>query len=696
MQPHDTVLPEVSQSAGAIFQFLQRDQCVLAFNERVLDWARREDVPLLERLRYLCIVSSNMDEFFEVRAHPHILSLQKEAGGSDKEIARQVLAHAQEIVARQYALYNDVLLPAFAKQDIHILLGKPRATAQNKWVHGYFTREIRPLLVPVALDPAHPFPLVANKSLHLIVHLKGVDAFGHSNEIAIIRIPRALPRLVQIPRNVTGGRQVFISLATMVRAYADELFDGREVAEVAQFRVTRNTELEVDEDEVGDLRLALREELVHRQYGQAVRLEVSSTCSEFLVQMLMQKFALPESALFRVPGPVNLVRFSHLIDLVNDPAMLFAPWVPRWPVMLKSRTSIFAQVRKRDVLTHQPFEQFDAVLELLRQAVNDPDVLAIKQTIYRTGAKSELISLLEQAVRKGKEVLAVVELKARFDEETNINWAEALEAAGAQVVYGVVGLKTHAKLLLVTRREGRHLRRYGHLSTGNYNPRTARMYTDLGYLTSDEVLTADMDAVFRHLASPNSLPRLDKLVMAPFRLQATMLEHVNACRQAAVQGRSARIIVKTNAMTDEVLMQALVAAGQAGVQIDLIVRGACMLPPQVPGWTDNIRVRSIIGRFLEHSRVFYFAWGEDGAAQQQERMYLSSADWMHRNMRRRVEAAWPITDARLRERVMAECLTAYLNDDRDAWVQQPDGSYTPPPAPVTGQGAQNSLMERYR
>ena len=347
-------------------------------------------------------------------------------------------------------------------------------------------------------------------------------------------------------------------------------------------------------------------------------------------------------------------------------------------------------MRKKDVLIHQPFEQFDAVLQLLREAVHDPRVVAIKQTIYRTGAKSELMALLAEAVRLGKEVMAVVELKARFDEEANINWADALEAVGAQVVYGVVGLKTHAKMLLITRREGRGLRRYGHLSTGNYNPKTARLYTDLSYLTCNEVLTADMDAVFRHLASPNVKPRLEKLVMAPFALQSTMLAHLRSCAQAARRGEYARVVIKSNAMTDEVLMQALAEAGQAGVQIDLIVRGACMLPPQLPGVSDNIRVRSIIGRFLEHSRVFYFAWGDA-----QEHVYLSSADWMRRNMTRRVELAWPVEEPVLRQRVIDECLVAYLHDDRDAWMQQPDGSYQCAPRPQTGHGAQGALMQYY-
>lgn len=680
-----------AQTSTASLTLLPRDHCILAFNERVMAWARREDVPLLERLRYLCIVSSNLDEFFEVRSAPHIVAVNAQTQGVyNMADGLALLRKAQELVARQYALYNDALVPAFASAGIRIVHHQAHTAAQRRWVYRHFQKAVKPLLVPVALDPAHPFPQVANKSLNMVVRLKGGDAFGRANEVAIVKLSRALPRLMEMPASICGKQRLFVSLSSMVRAHISELFDGREVIETVQFRVTRNTELLVEEDEVDDLRTALREELAYRQFGQAVRLEVSSHCSEFLATTLLQEFDLPRQALFRVHGPVNLVRLAELIDLVNEPSMLFKPWQGSWPRQLKPAAKVMAQMRKQDVLIHQPFEQFDAVLELLREAVHDPAVVAIKQTIYRTGVKSELMDLLAKAVRLGKEVMAVVELKARFDEEANINWADALEAVGAQVVYGVVGLKTHGKMLLVTRREGRGLRRYGHLSTGNYNPKTARMYTDLSYLTCDPVMTADMDAVFRHLASPNVKPKLDKLVMAPFALQQTMLAHLQSCKQAALEGQYARVVVKSNAMTDEVLMHALVEAGQAGVRIDLIVRGACMLPPQVPGLTDNIRVRSIIGRLLEHSRVFYFAWGEE-----QEHVYLSSADWMRRNMTRRVELAWPVQEPKLRQRVIDECLVAYLHDDRDAWTQQPDGSYVPAAHPHDGHGAQNALMQLY-
>ncbi|RCX11550.1 polyphosphate kinase 1 [Extensimonas vulgaris] len=680
-----------ASAAAPPVTLLDRDHSILAFNERVLDWAVRDDVPLLERLRFLCIVSSNLDEFFEVRAEPHVNAVKHGETKGPYTVAtfEALAAKVHDLVARQYALYNQVLVPTFAAHGIRILAHSERSAAHKRWVSAYFRREVRPLLVPVGLDPAHPFPQVANKSLNFIVRLKGRDAFGRENEVAIVKVPRALPRIVRIPGD-NPKQMLFASISSIVRAHLTDLFPGREVTEFSQFRVTRHSDLALDEEDVRNLRTALRQGLQQRNYGQAVRLEVSAGCSKFLADFLLRQFELPEAALYRVHGPVNLVRLTQLVDLVNDPALLFPPWNPVWPHQLVAGTSIFEQLRARDVLIHQPFESFDSVLAFLREAVEDPQVLAIKQTIYRTGGRdSELMRLLGEAVRRGKEVMAVVELKARFDEEANINWAEALEAVGAQVVYGVVGLKTHAKMLLVTRREGRQLRRYGHLSTGNYNARTARLYTDLGYFTADTQITAEMDGVFNHLASQNRPPRLRKLILAPFHLQRRLLAFVERVGQAACRGEDARIVVKMNALTDEALIHALLRAGQQGARIDLIVRGACMLPAQVPGVSDNIRVRSIVGRFLEHSRVFYFRAG------QEEDLYLSSADWMNRNMLRRVELAWPVTDPALRQQIIDECLVAYLYDDRDAWTLQADGHYARPPHPQTGKGAQNALMARY-
>ncbi len=684
--PH---LPKNRFSPDRPLALLDRDHSILAFNERVLDWAVRTDVPLLERLRYLCIVSANLDEFFEVRGAPHLTAAHsfdyQGVYTVDSFKALGTAAHA--LVARQYALYNDQLQPAFAAQGFQIISHGERNAVQRRWVKNYFEREVRPLLVPVGLDPSHPFPQVANKSLNFIVRLSGQDAFGRENDITIVKVPRVLPRFIRLPDAVSGERMLFVSLSSVIRAHLQEMFAGRQVGQFSQFRVTRHSDLAVDDDEVRNLRTALRQGLEVRHFGQAVRLEVSADCSEHLSKFLLQQFDLPEQALYRVQGPVNLARLTQLIDLVNRPALLFPAFQASWPQQLVQGQSFFERLQQGDVLVHQPFESFDAVLAFLREAVHDPAVLAIKQTIYRTGPDSELMALLREAVRRGKEVTVVVELKARFDEEANINWAEMLESIGAQVVYGVVGLKTHAKMLLVTRREGKQLHRYGHLSTGNYNPRTARLYTDLSYLTADVALTGDMEQVFLHIAGQSKLPRLRSLLLAPFQLHRKLIAKINALGKAAAQGTPGRIVAKMNALTDEPLIEALVRAGQQGVRIDLVVRGACMLPAQVPGLTDNIRVRSVIGRFLEHSRIFYFGSGE------QEELYLSSADWMNRNMLRRIELAWPVTDPVLRQRVIDECLVPYLHDGRDAWDLGVDGRYTR--TRTDGHSAQMALMQRY-
>ncbi len=674
-------------------ELLDRDHCLVAFNERVLSWAAREDVPVLERLRYVCIVSSNMDEFFEVRSEPHLTAKRTgDKRGSYTEASFDRLSESlHSLVERQYALYNNAILPALADCGIKIVSHGDRNTAQRLWVKQYFERVVRPLLIPVGLDPAHPFPQVANKAFNFIVRLGGKDAFGRSNEIAIVKVPRVLPRIIRLPEKVAGSKSVFVALTSVIRAHLDELFEGRVVEQFSQFRVTRHSDLSVDEDEVQNLRTALRQGLVHRHYGEAVRLEVSAGCSRHLSDFLLEQFDLPAMALYRVSGPVNLLRLTQLIDLLDSPQWCFPVYQASVPVQWNLGSNVFEQLQRGDVILHHPFESFEAVLLFLRAAVNDPNVLAIKQTIYRAGADSALMDLLREAVRKGKEVTVVVELKARFDEEANINWAEMLESIGAQVVYGVVGLKTHAKMLLVTRLEGRVLRRYGHLSTGNYNPRTARLYTDISHLSADPVLTKDMENVFIHLASQSRLPRLKKMWMAPFNLHERLLAKIEALAKAAAQGESTRIVLKMNSLTDLDLIQALIQAGQRGVVIDLIVRGVCMLPAQVKGFTDNIRVRSVIGRFLEHSRVYYFRQGMHDA------LYLSSADWMNRNMVRRVELAWPINDPAQRQRLIDECLLAYLHDGLDAWDMQADGSYRASRGCgiLAEHSAQVALMARY-
>jgi len=690
MHPHDF---PAKPDPGKPLPLLDRDQGLLDFNLRVLSWAEREDVPLLERLRFLCIVSSNLDEFFEVRAELHLSAAKAhDHSGSFSEASFERLARLlHDTVQRQYRIYNHQLLPALTAQGIRLLSHGERAPAQRVWVQQYFERQVRPMLIPVGLDPSHPFPQVANKSLNFIVRLGGHDAFGRENEIAIVRVPRALPRVIRLPHKFTADHSGFVLLSSVIRAELGSLFPGRKMLEFSQFRVTRNSDLAVDENDVSNLRTALREGLVHRNFGQAVRLEVSAECSKTLSEFLLKQFALPASACYHAHGPVNLVRLSQLIDLAERPGLCFPAYQPNRVHNGREPASFFARLQKRDILIHQPFERFDLVLDFLREAVHDPQVLAIKQTIYRTGSDPQMMDLLREAVRRGKEVMVVVELKARFDEEANINWSEMLESIGAQVVYGVVGLKTHAKMLLITRREGRSLRRYVHLSTGNYNPRTARLYTDISHLTADPDLTDDAEQVFLHLASQSKLPRLRKMAVAPFFLHSHLVAKIAALGRTAQKGGTARIVLKMNALTDEVLIRSLIQAGQQGVRIDLLVRGACMLPAQLAGHTDNIRVRSVIGRFLEHSRIFYFRAG--GV----EDLYLSSADWMNRNMVRRVEICWPVTNPVLRQRLVDECLLAYLHDGVDAWDMQADGRYLPVSAirGSDGHSAQRALMMRY-
>ena len=674
--------------------FIDRDESTLLFNLRVLDWAKRKNVPLLERLRYLCIVSSNLDEFFEVRVALHLHGLGKKTDKSSytEETYKQISSSAHKLVDEQYRVFNEELIPAFEANGIHLITHSERNTAQRKWVKEYFDREVKPLLTPVGLDPAHPFPLVANKSLNFIVRLSGKDAFGRENEIAIVKVPRSLPRVIKLPAKLNGSSTtLLVTLSSVIRSHLTDLFPDRVVGHFSQFRVTRDSELLVDEEDVTNLRTALRHGLEHRQFGLAVRLEVSSGCSDHLADFLMHQFKLPSDALYRVHGPVNLVRLSQIIDLVDKPDLLFQPHQGSYPHQLNKEESIFAKLKIEDVLIHQPFESFSGVLDFLRQAVSDPKVLAIKQTVYRTGIDSELMDLLREAVRRGKEVTAVVEIKARFDEEANINWAERLESIGAQVVYGVVGLKTHAKMLLVTRKEGNRLIRYAHLSTGNYNARTARLYTDISYLTANTQITSDIEHVFSQLASQRRLPTLKHLWVAPFNLQSKLTATIDRLIKASADGVPGRIILKMNSLTDQSLAKDLVRAGQSGVKIDLIVRGACILPAQRPGFTDNIRVRSIIGRFLEHSRVFYFRSGD------KEDLYLSSADWMNRNMMRRIEIAWPVLDVKLRQRIIDECLVAYLYDSADAWLLNSEGSYRRQPFAESTKGlsAQTELMKKF-
>ena len=690
----DSQIVARSNAAAAVPQrLLDRELSQLAFTDRVLAQAAREDVPLAERLRYVCIVSSILDEFFEVRISD-LIDEMIEAGGWSPAAPQwasfvRIAERAHALVERQYQIFNQVIMPALERRRIVVLGHGQRNAGQRRWVRDYFEREVRPLLSPIGLDPSHPFPLLMNKALNFVVQVEGKDAFGRPSSIVVLKVPRVLPRVIPLPGKLAPGAQAFVMLSSVVRAHLADVFAGRTVAGFSQFRVTRDSNLWVDEREVHNLRQALRMELTQRHYGAAVRLEVLRSCPQHLETLLREQFALPNEAVYRVDGPVNLVRLNELVDHLRQPELRWPPFTPAWPVKLKPGTDVFARLRAGDLLLHHPFESFEPVVDFLRQAALDPRVVALRMTLYRTGAASILVDLLIEAARRGKEVTVVVELKARFDEEANIGLAERLEKEGAQVVYGVVGLKTHAKLLLVLRREeeGKRTRlaQYAHLGTGNYHPTTTKLYTDFGMLTAEPAICRDVERVFMHLTSLAKVEKLTHLWLAPFTLHKQVLAAI--AREAAwvKKGKPGRIIAKMNALIDEATINALYAASAAGVRIDLVVRGACALRPGVKGLSENISVRSIVGRLLEHHRIYYF---RNGGA---DDVYLSSADWMGRNLFRRIEVAWPVLDGKLKQRVLDEGLRPYLEDSAEAWVLGPDGAYQPP-KPGGSRSAQRLLL----
>ena len=670
--------------------YINRELSQLDFNFRVLAQAMDEQVPLLERLRFLCISCTNLDEFFEIRAaavrHAQEFGLPPAPDGmSPQEILSAIHDRAAELVEQQYRCWNEVLRPALQDAGIGILSPSTWTARQRRWLRAYFRNEIMPVLSPLGLDPSHPFPKILNKSLNIVVVLKGTDAFGRAGHLALVRAPRSLPRIIQLPKSL-GGTQNFVLLSAVLSTFVNELFPGMDVRGAYQFRVTRNSELVVDEEEVENLALALRDELVDRGYRPAVRLEIAHDCPRPIVQTLLQNFGLSENAAYRIDGSVNLNRVIQVYDLVQRPELKYPPMTPR---VLKTSEGIFEAVAREDVLLHHPFDSFSTVLELIREAAVDPNVLAIKQTLYRTGKDSGIVEALIQAARNGKDVTVVVELRARFDEEANLGLADRLQDAGVQVVYGVVGYKTHAKMLLIVRREGSHLRRYVHLGTGNYHSGTARAYTDLSLITADPDIGNDVHQLFQQLSGLASKMKLECLLQSPFTLHAGLLQRIERETRLALDGKPGRIIAKMNALNEPQVIRALYAASQAGVQIDLIVRGACTLRPGVEGVSDNIRVRSIVGRFLEHSRVYWF--GNNGAPE----LYCASADWLERNLLRRVETCFPILDSDLARRIYREVLQNYLDDNLNAWELQADGRYRKC-VPQPGQpphSAQQALLE---
>jgi len=657
-------------------QFLNRELGQLEFNRRVLAQAEDASIPLLERLKYLCIVSSNLDEFFEIRVAG--LMEQIKLGGiatsADGLTARQTLQlvreHAHQLIERQYQLFNTDITPALAKQGIKFLRRDQWTDTQRVWVKDFFFREVMPVLTPMGLDPSHPFPRVLNKSLNFAVELQGKDAFGRNSARAIVQAPRVVPRTILMPPEISGCEHGFVFLSSILHAHVGELFSGMEVLGCFQFRVTRNSDLFVDEEEVKNLRLSLQGELPQRNFGDAVRLEIADNCSPLIADLLLKEFSLAPDDLYRVHGPVNLVRLMRIPDLVARDDLKFPSFVPSVPAVLQKKGSdMFKVMRKSDVLLHHPYQSFKPVIDFIQQAASDPNVLAIKQTVYRTGVDSALMDALIAAAKGGKEVTVVVELLARFDEEANINWANRLEEVGAHVVYGVVGHKTHAKMLMVVRREDGKLRRYAHLGTGNYHPRTARLYTDFGLFTSNENICADVNEVFSQLTSLGKARTLNHLWQSPFSLHTEVLRAIQNEARLAKSGKRGHIIAKMNALLEPETINALYEASQAGVKIDLIVRGVCALRPGVAGLSENIKVRSVIGRFLEHTRIFYFR------NDLQHNVYLSSADWMDRNFFRRIEVCFPVLDKKLKKRVIDEGLKIYLQDNCQAWDMDSAGHY---------------------
>ncbi len=651
--------------------YFNRELSQLDFNFRVLAQAQDPSIPLLERLRYLCISCTNLDEFFEIRAgslqHAEHLGLQPGPDGrSHATVLQQIHERAAELVKAQYANFDTELRPALHAEGIRLLQRTQWSPEQTEWLRKYFREQIMPVLSPIALDPSHPFPRILNKALNVVVVLRGRDAFGRQGHLAIVRAPRSLSRIIQIPDLAGEGGQSFVFLSSVLSEFVDELFPGLKVKGAYQFRVTRNSELIVDEEEVDNLAHALRDELIGRGYLKAVRLELAESCPPEIERFLLQNFELTENAVYRISGPVNLNRVVQVYDLIRDrPDLKFQPMIPRQ----MEEESMFRRVAAGDVLLHHPFDAFTPVLDLIREAADDPDVLAIKQTLYRTGKDSAIVDQLIRAARNGKDVTVVVELRARFDEEANLGLADRMQEAGVQVVYGVVGFKTHAKMLLIVRREGKNLRRYAHLGTGNYHSGTARAYTDFGLITCNKDIGEDVSRAFQQISGLASAIKLKRILLSPFTLHSGLLERIERETVHARKGKPAHVIAKMNALNEPDVVRALYTASQAGVKIDLIVRGACALRPGMPGVSERIRVRSILGRFLEHHRVWYFANG--GAPE----VWLSSADWMGRNLFRRIEVAFPIRDPDLAKRVVAEGLAAYLADNRDAWQLDSDGRW---------------------
>ncbi|GAM31631.1 polyphosphate kinase [Acinetobacter calcoaceticus] len=672
-------------------RYINRELSILDFHLRVLEQAVDPLHPLLERMNFLLIFSRNLDEFFEIRVAGVMeqFSLGNESRSPDGLTPRQVLQKISETahaaIERQYRILNEQILPKLREEDICFLRRGELTPAQSAWVKKYFQEQVAPVLTPISLDPAHPFPRLVNKSLNFIITLEGKDAFGRQIDLAVVPAPRSLPRVVRLPDELTGGKEHHVMLSAIIHEHVSDLFPGMTATGCYQFRVTRNADLALNED-VEDLAKALKGELSSRRFGRAVRLEVTHNCPQHIYEYLLEEFDLTDEQLYKVDGPVNLAR---LVSNFKRPHLRYDSHTPVVPKVFKKTESIFSAMQKQDILLHHPFESFAPVIQLLRESARDPQVLAIKQTLYRSGADSEIVQILAEAARNGKEVIAVIELRARFDEESNIEVANVLQEAGAVVVYGIVGYKTHAKMIMVVRRENNKLVRYVHLGTGNYHAMNARIYTDYGLMTTDKDLCEDVHRIFQELTGMGKMAKLKKLLHAPFTLHAQLINFIDEEIANAKAGRKAQIIVKVNALTEVQLINKLYEASQAGVQIDLIIRSICCLRPGLPNLSENIRVRSIVGRFLEHTRVYYFSNNGDA------RIYCSSADWMDRNLFNRVEACFPVEDPALKKRIYQQGLVNYLQDNQQSWLLQGDGTWIRA-EPAEGEklhNAQRALLE---
>ncbi len=657
--------------------YINREFSAIAFNQRVLMLAKDERVPLLERMRFLSICSSNLDEFFEIR----VAGLKEKIAMSSRkltidglrpdEVYSQISQKVHLLIDELYSIFNKQLLPALSKENIHFLDTHQWTDDIHIWAKHYFKHEIQPIISPIALDLAHPLPRLINKSLNFIISLSGKDAFERNIDYAVVHAPRTIPRMIHLPSELCGDGHYFVYLSSIIKTHVNSLFPGMEISGCYSFRLTRNSDLFLREEEIDDLAKAVQREIFSRHYGHVVRLEIENQCPEQITDFLLQKYHLHYEDTYFCDGPVNIQRYMNAINSIDRPDLNYPSFIAQYPTFPHGERNLFNIIDNQDILLHHPYQSFDLVIDFLRQAASDPNVLAINQTLYRTHSESIMVDALVDAAHSGKEVTAVIELRARFDEESNLKLANKLHAAGVLVLYGVVGYKTHAKMTLIVRRTHGKLKRYVHLSTGNYHEQTAKRYTDLGLLTCEPTIASDVQIIFQQLTGLGRVVKLKALSHAPFTLQKTLLQLIDECTNAAANGQETEILIKVNGLTDKITIQALYKASQAGVKINLLVRGVCCLKPGLEGVSDNIRVLSFVGRFLEHHRIYYFRILDT------EHYFCSSADLMERNLYNRIEIMFPIFNEECRKRIKNEIIKNYLKDNSNTWEMQSNGSYKP-------------------